>query len=118
MGALRTRQAKRIGQQPGSLLAGGGVNPAFQVADRPGGKARRLQAHDYHNQALAIARDVGAPLEEARALEGIGRCHLQDGHDQEGTTQLEQALAIYQRIGAPGARRVQQALSDHQVTTA
>jgi hypothetical protein len=69
-------------------------------------------------RALAIAREVGAPLEEARALEGIGRCHLEDGHDQTGTTHLRQALAIYQRIGAPGAQRVQQALSDHHVTTA
>jgi tetratricopeptide (TPR) repeat protein len=29
-----------------------------------------------HGQALAIAREVGAPLEEARAMEGIGRSLL------------------------------------------
>jgi hypothetical protein len=69
-------------------------------------------------RALAIAREVGAPLEEARALEGIGRCHLEDGHDQTGAVHLQRALAIYQRIGAPGAQRVQQALLDHHVTTA
>jgi tetratricopeptide (TPR) repeat protein len=28
------------------------------------------QARDYHNQAIAIASETGAPLEEARALEG------------------------------------------------
>ena len=81
--------------------------------------AASQDARSYHNQALAIAHDVGAPLEEARALEGIGRCYLQDGDDHQGTTHhLQQALTIYQRIGAPGARRIQQALVDHHVTTA
>jgi tetratricopeptide (TPR) repeat protein/transcriptional regulator with XRE-family HTH domain len=68
------------------------------------------QARDYHAQALAIARELGTPLEEARALEGIGYSQLHDGHDSEGTAYLEQALAIYQRIGAPAARRVQETL--------
>ena len=45
--------------------------------------AASQQARDHHSQALAIARDLGAPLEEARALEGIGRCHLQDGHARD-----------------------------------
>ena len=53
-------------------------------------------------------------MEEARALEGTGRAHLQDGDTREGTACLEQALAIYQRIGAPDARRVQQTLADHR----
>ena len=65
------------------------------------GRAASRQARDHHTQALAIARDLGAPLEEARALEGIGHCHLQDGHASEGTAHLQQALAIYQRINQP-----------------
>jgi tetratricopeptide (TPR) repeat protein/transcriptional regulator with XRE-family HTH domain len=68
------------------------------------------QARDYHARALAIARDLGTPLEEARALEGIGRSHLRDGHASQGTACLEQALAIYQRIRAPDAQRVQETL--------
>jgi tetratricopeptide (TPR) repeat protein/transcriptional regulator with XRE-family HTH domain len=68
------------------------------------------RARDYHTQALAIARDISAPLEEARALEGIGLCHLQDGDPGQGTPYLREALTTYQRIGAPGAQRVQQAL--------
>jgi tetratricopeptide (TPR) repeat protein/transcriptional regulator with XRE-family HTH domain len=67
------------------------------------------QARDCHGQALAIARDLGAPLEEARALEGIGGSLLADD-TAAATASLRQALAIYQRIGSPGARRVQQAL--------
>jgi hypothetical protein len=35
------------------------------------------QARGHHTRALAVARDLGVPLEEARALEGIDRCHLQ-----------------------------------------
>ena len=34
------------------------------------------RADEHHTQALAIARDLGAPPEEARALEGLGYCHL------------------------------------------
>jgi len=41
------------------------------------------QARDHHSQALAIAREIGAPLEEARALEGIGHSHLR-GHEPIG----------------------------------
>jgi len=55
---------------------------------------------------------------EAHALEGIGRCHLQDGNPGEGTAKLLQALAIYQRIGTPDARRVQQTLQNHKLASA
>ena len=59
------------------------------------------QAHDYHSQALTIAREIGAPLEEARALDGIGRCYLHDGNLDNSSVFRHQALSIYQRIGAP-----------------
>jgi tetratricopeptide (TPR) repeat protein len=67
------------------------------------------QARDYHGQALAIARDLGAPLEEARALEGIGESQPRDD-TVAAAASLRQALAIYQRIGSPRARRVQDTL--------
>jgi hypothetical protein len=60
--------------------------------------------------ALAIARQLGTPAEEAGALEGIGHSHLRDGHPGEGTASQEQALAISQRIGSPAARRVEETL--------
>jgi tetratricopeptide (TPR) repeat protein/transcriptional regulator with XRE-family HTH domain len=71
------------------------------------------QARDHHSQALAIAHDLGAPLQEARALEGTGRSHLHDGNPGQGIAQLQQALTIYQRIGASDARRVEDILLDH-----
>ena len=70
-----------------------------------------------HTQALASASDLGAPLEEARALEGLGQSHLQDASPGQAAVHLRQALAIYQRIGAPAARRVQQTLENYQLAS-
>jgi tetratricopeptide (TPR) repeat protein/transcriptional regulator with XRE-family HTH domain len=67
------------------------------------------QARDQHGQALAIARELGAAAEEAAALAGIGRSLL-PGRPAEAAGHLRQALAIYQRIGAPESRSVQAAL--------
>ena len=41
------------------------------------GNCQRAQEH--HRQALQLARNAGSPLEEARALTGIGRCETADG---------------------------------------
>jgi tetratricopeptide (TPR) repeat protein len=68
------------------------------------------QARDQHTRALAIARDIRAAPEEARALEGLGRAHIQDRDHDQGLDCLRQALTIYQRIGAPGAKRVRETL--------
>ena len=67
------------------------------------------EARSHHSQALAIARELGAPLEEARALEGIGRSLLHQD-SAEAAAHLRHALEIYQNIGAPDARRVQDTL--------
>jgi predicted Zn-dependent protease len=67
-------------------------------------------------QAL-LARDLSAPLEEARALEGLGRAHLQDGNPGQAAAQLRQALRIYKRIGAPAVRRVQETIQNHKLTS-
>ena len=75
------------------------------------------QARDHHTRALAIARDISAAPEEARALEGIGRSHLREGNPDQAGAYLLQALTIYQRIGVPAARRVQQTLQNHRLTS-
>lgn len=76
------------------------------------------QARDHHAQALAIAREPGTPPEQARALEGIGRSHLCDGDPIQAAAPLRDALAIYQRIGSPAARRVQETLRQHGLSPA
>ena len=71
------------------------------------------QARGQHTQALGIAEDLGVPFEEARALEGIGRSYLHDGNPGQAAAHLRHAAAIYQRIGNPGAQRIQDTLRDH-----
>ena len=68
------------------------------------------EARGYFAQALSIARDIKAPVLEALALEGIGRSHIREGDPGQGAAHLRQALAIYRRIGAPEAQRVETTL--------
>jgi tetratricopeptide (TPR) repeat protein/transcriptional regulator with XRE-family HTH domain len=70
------------------------------------------QAQQLHGQALSIAREIGAVPEEARALEGLGSSYLQSADPDRGAEHFQLALVIYQRLGVPGARRVQAALED------
>jgi tetratricopeptide (TPR) repeat protein len=67
------------------------------------------QSRIQHAEALAIASELGTPGEQARALEGIGRSLLHRD-PPEAAAHLRQALEIYQQIGAPDARRVQDTL--------
>jgi tetratricopeptide (TPR) repeat protein len=67
-------------------------------------------ALSHHIQALSIAREINAPIQEARALEGIGRCRIREGNPGQGAAYLREALAIYRRIGAPQAQRVETTL--------
>ena len=60
------------------------------------------QAYNHHARASATAREIGASLEEARALDGIGHRLLHDGNsDDAAAAHLNQALMIYQHMGAP-----------------
>jgi tetratricopeptide (TPR) repeat protein len=74
-------------------------------------------ARHYHAGALDIAREIGVPLEEARALEGIGQSYLVESSPAQAAAQLEQARRIYQRIGAPDARRIEKTLRRHGLTS-
>jgi tetratricopeptide (TPR) repeat protein len=63
-----------------------------------------------HRLALRLARDIRTPLEEARALDGIGRCLLCADNILAGAAHLRQALAIYERLRVPEADRVKATL--------
>jgi tetratricopeptide (TPR) repeat protein/transcriptional regulator with XRE-family HTH domain len=67
------------------------------------------EARSHHADALAIARELGTPGEQARALEGIGRSLLHQDRAQ-AAAHLRHALEIYEDIGAPHARGVQETL--------
>jgi hypothetical protein len=73
------------------------------------------EARGRHGDALAIAREITSPLEEARALEGIGNCHLREGRVADGDARLRQALAIYLRISSPHAKRIKATLGGHPI---
>jgi transcriptional regulator with XRE-family HTH domain len=93
---------RELGARHGEAKALNGLGEVLNCA------ARTREARDLHSQALAIARDLGA----ACALEGIGQSLLHEDK-AEAAAHLLQALAIYERIGSPGARRVQDVLSRH-----
>jgi tetratricopeptide (TPR) repeat protein/transcriptional regulator with XRE-family HTH domain len=67
------------------------------------------ESRRHHAEALAIARELGTPGEQARALEGMGRS-LCRRDPAEAAVHLREALEIYQKIGAPEARRVRDTL--------
>ena len=69
-------------------------------------------------RALAIAREISVRLEEARALEGLGHCLLQDGDLVAAAAHWQQALAICRRIGAPDTLPIQETLRQDGITTA
>ncbi|MER5549824.1 tetratricopeptide repeat protein [Streptomyces sp. NPDC002589] len=56
-----------------------------------------------HQQALTLARDTRSPLDEARALEGAARCALVLGDRAAALADLEDAVALYRRLGSPSA---------------
>jgi tetratricopeptide (TPR) repeat protein len=60
------------------------------------------QAEECHRQALNLARAI-ASWDEAYALAGLGRCALAAGHATQAAALLQQALEIFQRIGAAEA---------------
>jgi tetratricopeptide (TPR) repeat protein/transcriptional regulator with XRE-family HTH domain len=96
--------AREVGNRQGEAEA---LNYLGTVLASTADPADALARYD---EALSIARDIGSALDEADALEGTGRCHIQAGDITVGETFLSQALEIYQRIGSPGAKRIQDTL--------
>jgi len=113
--AASHQQALALCRDLGNLL--GQAEALNRLGELSSRTSATQQARGYHARALAIARDLGAPLHEARALEGLGQSLLQDGNPGQAAAHLLQALTIYQRIGAPAARRVQQTIQDHRLTS-
>jgi tetratricopeptide (TPR) repeat protein len=68
-------------------------------------------ARDRFRAALRLAREVGNPLEEARALDGMAGCSLHRSDPGDAARQLRAALAIYRRLGAPEAAAAEAALA-------
>jgi tetratricopeptide (TPR) repeat protein/DNA-binding XRE family transcriptional regulator len=71
------------------------------------------QARTQNEQALQIARNISAILEEARALEGIGGNEILVTRPPHDGSYLRDALELYRRIGSPHAARVSETLRFH-----
>jgi uncharacterized protein HemY len=95
-----------LGSRHGEIMV---LNDLGELAARTSAPEK---ASEIHREALAKAIELGAPAEEARALAGLGRSQLA-GDSAEAARHLREALAIYQRIGAPQARLVQDTLDEH-----
>jgi tetratricopeptide (TPR) repeat protein len=63
-------------------------------------------ARDYYQQAHDLARLLGDPFEEAKALEGIGLTLLRTQRQADAQRPLKQALRIYRRLGTPDVHTV------------
>lgn len=71
------------------------------------------RARSSYTAAFAVASSIDALLEQARALEGIGTCDLQEDKPGRDGKSLRRALELYQRIGSPHAGRVERTLRHH-----
>ena len=95
-----------LGSRHGEIVA---LNDLGELASRT---LAPEKAGDLHREALAKAIDLGAPGEQARSLAGLGRTQLGRA-PADAAQNLREALAIYERIGAPEAREVRQTLDEH-----
>jgi tetratricopeptide (TPR) repeat protein len=58
------------------------------------------EAGECYGQALDLARAIASSWGEAHVLAGLGRCALAGRHHEQAREFLEEALAIFQKIGA------------------
>ena len=71
-----------------------------------------VQALTLYRDALLLARETHQPDDEARALEGLGECHLNSGDTEAGIVHLKQSLDAFQRIALTlDAERIQRRLA-------
>ena len=69
------------------------------------------RAREFYDQALAMARDITAILEQGRALEGLGSLAFKQDDIKTAAARLREAVEIYERIGSRHADRARRALS-------
>ncbi|NBH05075.1 tetratricopeptide repeat protein [Amycolatopsis sp. SID8362] len=68
-------------------------------------------ARAQHEMALEVAREISTPLEEARALAGLGWCAAGLGDTTATHDYFHEALAIYDRLGAAERFEIARALA-------
>ncbi|MBT8227540.1 MAG: tetratricopeptide repeat protein [Dactylosporangium sp.] len=71
-----------------------------------------LAAVEAHERAIAASQRCGSAYEQARAHYRLGRLAIDSGQVDRAAEHWAQALAGYQRVGAPQAAEVRAALSE------
>ncbi|HEX5293933.1 MAG TPA: helix-turn-helix transcriptional regulator [Streptosporangiaceae bacterium] len=99
--AIYRRLGDRLGEAGALNKLGSAQRLAGQYAD----------AEASHASALALCRELGDQSGQAEALEGTGLCQLSQGNQQRGRELLQQAMAIYARIGSPRVSDIERLLA-------
>jgi transcriptional regulator with XRE-family HTH domain/tetratricopeptide (TPR) repeat protein len=105
----RLHRALAIYRRLGDRLGEAGALTRLGSAQRLAGQFADAEAS--HASALALCRELGDQSGQAEALEGTGLCQLSHGNQQRGRELLQQAMAIYARIGSPRARDIERLLA-------
>jgi tetratricopeptide (TPR) repeat protein len=83
---------RTLGDRRGQAEVLNYLGDAYQESDLP-------RRESYHNEALAIAREISVPLEEAHALASLARvCFIRED-SRNGAMNLSKALSILQKLG-------------------
>ncbi|WP_052864691.1 AfsR/SARP family transcriptional regulator [Streptomyces niger] len=83
----------------------------FRLAEVDLAAQRPARAANYAEQALTALRGVGGELWRANALTTLGRALSQVGHTGRARVCWQEALSVYERLGAAESAQVQQLLS-------
>jgi len=90
---------REIGNRLGEARQLGNLGAVYA---RRGGPGDLDKAEEDHKQALDIHREIGNRLGEANQLGNLGLVHARRGELAKARERLQQAQAIYQKIGAGG----------------
>ena len=68
------------------------------------------RARDFYRKAVPLARQASSLIDEARALDGIARCHERLGEPEAALESLREAVAMYRRMGLAGLAEAEERL--------
>ena len=95
---------RELGNRSGEAHALNNLGEAMTLADNDGWKL--------HDQALAVATQIGSRVERARAHHAIGQSLYAAGQASKAQDHLRSALILYTEIGVPDADEVQATLEN------
>jgi tetratricopeptide (TPR) repeat protein len=95
-----------LGDRSGEATVLNGIGNLHRISGDP------KQARSCHEQAPDLARQVRISWDGGNALLGLGRCAVVTGHTTAAEKNLQQALKVFQQIGAVEASEASAELND------